>query len=500
MANLKALRQKIKNITDYSPELSQFNDQLDELINDAYYSLWTMKRWNFTTKLGTMRLHTDILPGTDTENNAGGTVTASINKGQRQVAFIAAIDRLHDPDIWEGQPIEIDTMEYTISKVLAGQVILLDRPFEGDTSVENSNWKIKKRFYDLPIDCLELLYLGHRDYPYVSVTGSQNPYGKSTAILPRREEDLDLRVDYTQSYAEGYITTPVQNIKPAEQLTLGQSNQAGADFQAGNFYEITWAFVKDGKVGALAEPQVYEVQANNTSIQILFKSYDDFNIVADTYNNKDQQPTQWEGYRKVVFWNKNFDRTTGERKGLPCWLYVTNGGSNRNESTYLEPMVVEDTVGTAHIIYTNQLDNGSQRYIEIDGQHQQIRPYPRPIGWDYEVDQVQSPPGTITVYHDYVREMVMRYMFKPQDLVLATDVPQMPYEFHQLIVYKALEDIYLKLGQQGLAATYEKKYMKEVNGLAKRYVDKIDQQVVRGRFHMSMGRPTYDGSSLRRLP
>jgi hypothetical protein len=91
-------------------------------------------------------------------------------------------------------------------------------------------------------------------------------------------------------------------------------------------------------------------------------------------------------------------------------------------------------------------------------------------------------------------------MFKPQDLVLATDVPQMPYEFHQLIVYKALEDIYLKLGQQGLAATYEKKYMKEVNGLAKRYVDKIDQQVVRGRFHMSMGRPTYDGSSLRRLP
>jgi len=187
MANLKALRQKIKNITDYSPELSQFNDQLDELINDAYYSLWTMKRWNFTTKLGTMRLHTDILPNTDTENNAGGTVTASINKGQRQVSFVAAIDRLHNPDIWEGQPIEIDTMEYTINKVLSGQFIILDRPFEGDTSTENSNWKIKKRFYDLPIDCLELLYLGHRDYPYVSVTGSQNPYGKSTAILPRRE-------------------------------------------------------------------------------------------------------------------------------------------------------------------------------------------------------------------------------------------------------------------------------------------------------------------------
>ena len=70
---------------------------------------------------------------------------------------------------------------------------MLDRPFDGDTSATNTQWKVKKRFYDLPEDCLELLYLGHRDYPYVSVTGSQNPYGKSTAILPRREEDLDLK-------------------------------------------------------------------------------------------------------------------------------------------------------------------------------------------------------------------------------------------------------------------------------------------------------------------
>ena len=78
-------------------------------------------------------------------------------------------------------------------------------------------------------------------------------------------------------------------------------------------------------------------------------------------------------------------------------------------------------------------------------------------------------------------------------------MPKMPFEFHQLIVYKALEDIYLKLGQQGLATTYERKYMKEINGLAKRYVDKIDQRVRRGQFHAGSGRPTYDGASLRRL-
>lgn len=502
MANLKALRQKVKNITDYSPELAQFNDQLDELLNDAYYCIWTMKRWNFSTELSTMRLHTDITASTDTENNTGNDVEANVIKGQRQVSLSADIDRLHDFDVWEGQPIEIDNMEYTISKLVDMKTILLDRPFEGTTSTKNTGWKIKKRWYDLPQNCLELLYLGHRDYPYVSVSGSQNPYGKSTAILPRREEDLDLRVDYTQSYAEAYITSPTLHIAPAEQLLTEDLESPTGEFQSGKYYEFAWAFIKDGKVGALSEPKVHKVSGNNKSIKITFKGWDDLSIIADSYNTLDASPTQWEGYRKVICWNKNFDQNTGERKGLPCWLYVVNGtnttSGTRNDPDYLKPVLRSDLVDTATLVKLDQLDNGSSRYIEIDGNHQQIRPYPRPVGFDFEVLQVKEL-GKIKVYHDYVREMVMRYMVKPKDLLLSTDVPAMPYEFHQLIVYKALEDIYLKLGQQGLAATYERKYMKEINNLAKRYVDKIDQRVVRGRFHMAYGRPTYDGTTLRRL-
>ena len=496
MANLKALRQKIKNITDYSPELQQFNDQLDELINDAYYSIWTMKRWNFGTKIDTMRFHTDILSTTDTENNSGNEVTLACTTGQRQVVLSANIDRLQNANIWEGQPFEIETMEYTISKIVDPKTILLETPYQGETQASTTNYKIKKRWYDLPEDCLELLYIGHRDYPYVSVSGSQNPYGKSTAIMPRREEDLDLRVDYTQSYAEAYIQAPSIAIAPAERLVATQNAIGTGQFQSGNFYEFTWAFVKNGKVGALAEPVIHEVTTNNSTIILTFKSWDDTIIQADTYNDKDQSPTQWEGYRKVVFWNKNFDKTSGERRGLPCWIAVINGGSNRNDPLYLNPINPNDTTAFVSIVYTNQLDNGSQRYIEIDGLHQQIRPYPRPVGWDFEVEK-NAQTG---VLHDYVREAIIRYQMKPQDLLLSTDVPQMPYEFHQLVVYKALEDIYLKLGQTGLATTYEKKYMKEINNLVKRYVDKIDQQVVRGRFQVAQGRMSYDGSSLRRLP
>ena len=70
----------------------------------------------------------------------------------------------------------------------------------------------------------------------------------------------------------------------------------------------------------------------------------------------------------------------------------------------------------------------------------------------------------------------MRIYKKPQDLLLSTDVPQMPYEFHQLIVYKALEDIYLKLGQQQLATTYERKYLKEITGLTDEQLNELTEK------------------------
>ena len=206
-----------------------------------------------------MRLHTDITTSTDTENSSGANITATVTKGERQVVLSHDIDRLHDMDVWEGQPMEIDNMEYTISKLVDMKTILLDKPFEGTTSATNKGWKIKKRWYDLPENCLELLYLGHRDYPYVSVSGSQNPYGKSTAILPVREEDVDLRVDYTQSYAEAYITSPTLHIANLEQLKIEELAAPTGEFQSNKYYEFAWAFIKDGKVGALSEPTIYKV-------------------------------------------------------------------------------------------------------------------------------------------------------------------------------------------------------------------------------------------------
>ena len=75
----------------------------------------------------------------------------------------------------------------------------------------------------------------------------------------------------------------------------------------------------------------------------------------------------------------------------------------------------------------------------------------------------------------------------------------MPYEFHQLIVYKALEDIYLKLGQEGLSTTYARRIENEMKELKKRYVDHIDSHVRRGQFSSGGRGVLYDMNSLKHL-
>lgn len=493
MANLRALREKIKNITDYSPDLQQYNEQIDELINDAYHYLWTTKRWTWAFKEYYFKFIPDITPQRSGRN-------ANVQKGSRLVQFSGTVERL-DANLFEGQPIEIQNYEYTISKVVSQTQILLDKQFHGTTNVDDVSWKIKRRFYDLPQDCIELLNLSHRDVPNSNGgTGRFPPYGKTIGLMPRRDEQLNLRMDYAASYAEAYVWSENKFIPPAETLSLVQTDQANG-FPFGTHLEVCWAFIKDGKIGALSEPKTIEftenLQAVSAGVQINFLSWDQQAIQADSFTNKDQTPSQWEGYRKKVFWNANFNRTTGERLGLPIWKEFNNGGVVRDSTNYLKAVIAEDTDASVTITNFNQIDNGNKIYIEYDGQHQRIRPYPRVDAWDEEVT-AQAEGVYAPVDKDLLREGVARYYYKPRLMGFDSDSPQMPNEFHQLIVYKVLETLYDKTGNISNSQAYRARYDREIKQLQKRYVDHVDSLVQRGQFQIgAYPRFYYDYASLK---
>ena len=230
--NLKSIRKQIKNITDYSPDLSAFNTQLDEIINNSYFSLWVMKQWSFTKKENFISFHPDIKPSRDTAN---GVPNANVIKGDRRVTLSAGIDRL--TSMWEGQPMSIQGREYIISKVVSPQEILLVEPFAGATAVDETEWVIKMRWYTLPSDLVSVQFMGMRQYPINSNTSY-----KYTAIQQRREEEVGLDADRVSDNANIYISGSPKVVMAGETLRLSDAVATGAVFPLNSYIEVCWCF------------------------------------------------------------------------------------------------------------------------------------------------------------------------------------------------------------------------------------------------------------------
>ena len=504
--NLTEIRNKIKSITDYSPELATYNEQLDLLINDAYNAIWTEKRWRFAQKVMFMDIWPDVVP----LQPDGTTKNAGVTNNRRRVTFSGIVRALDSyPYAWEGQIIEIQGRDYFIDQVISGTDIRLREPFRGTTNVDDTTWKIKHRFYDLPPDAIEILGLMHKDTP---AAGKIPPYGAVRGITARREEDLNLREDFTNFYAQAYIPYGTSNVPPAENLEAVVTGIAGS-IPASTSLELCWAFETDGgkKVGALSNSVIAKTGAQGTGgIQVKFLTFDGVAVQASAYvDGVDQIMNQFEGLRKRIYFNQNFNRTTGQRlPGLPVWREVTLGSTfvapgMPGLSTSEDPVRVPDTVATYTIVNLDQVNPGNKRYIDFDGLHLRFRPYPRPIGSDFVYLYTAGSGGENPVNNAperQFRQWECRYYRKPPRMGLQTDTPEFPIEFHQLVVYKVLHDIYSKHDNLSQAQNYQRKYDEEIKRLERRYVDSIDTNLIRQQFGIR-GRiwTPFDPSSLRRL-
>jgi hypothetical protein len=506
--NLTEIRNKVKSITDYSPELAPYNEQLDLLINDAYNAIWTEKRWKWAQKTIFMDIWPDVVP----LQPDGTTKNAGVVNNRRRVTFSGPVRALDSyPYQWEGQIIEIQGRDYFIDQVISGTEIRLRDPFRGTTNVDDLTWKIKHRFYDLPADAIEILGLVHKDTP---AAGKIPPYGAVRGITARREEDLNLREDFTNFYSEAYIPYGTSNVPPAENLEATTTEIVGA-IPNNTYLEFCWAFETDGgkKVGALSNSVIVKAgtpQGGPGGIQLKFITWDGVAVQAPTYaNDTDQVMNQFEGLRKRIYFNQNFNRSTGVRlAGLPVWREVTVGSTYVAPAfpgldTETDPVRVLDTSATYTVINLDQVNPGNKRYIDYDGLHLRFRPYPRPIGSDF-VYLFSSGQGGANPINNaperQFRQWECRYYRKPHRMGLQTDTPEFPIEFHQLVVYKVLHDIYSKHDNLSQAQNYKKKYDDEILRLEKRYVDSIDTNLIRQQFGVR-GRiyTPFDPSSLRRL-
>ena len=483
--NLSELRAKIKNVTDYLPENDEYDIQIDELVNDAYQRIWTGKRWTFAQKKTYINTYPDI-----THESTG--MVANVTDGQRQIIFPAGLvpGLQGNEEIYEGQIIEIQGREYTIDQIsgMATQAIRVREPLRATTTVADDTWIIKHRYYTLPSNTIELLSVSNRDVP----NGVPGITTKLACIDAPYEESANIREDSTSTYADSYILTPPTIVAAAEKLNVvvEEDGDPGAgDIPNSYWIEFCWAFYWDGgHIGPLSESftaqtdkggqggspllRLYPVSADNRSIQS-----PPYVAVTDVERNP------YEGYRKVFFYNSNYDHINGTRLGLPTWRMITN----KDEHT---PFLAEDEDDNITIRWMSELHQGNPRYEEHDGQHQRIRPYPRPQSTTNYEEHDENPERQFS-------QLETRYYYKPNLLTLNTDTPEMPYEMHSCIVNAALEHVFIKNGNASMAQLYTKRLAEDMKRLERRYTDRVDVQYQRGSFHSGQRAIRFDTASLK---
>lgn len=491
--NLKTIREKIKNVSDYSPEVLAYDNQMDSIINDAYYSIWTERRWEFAQKLSFMNVYPDIT------STRAGNITASTKDGQRIVTFSGLILGLHDTNehIWVGNIFEIGGREYTILKVYDDgtiTTIILTEPVRHKTTAatiaSQTDWIIKCRFYHMPHDMIEVFNLAHRDAPVPSTTGPNQ--GKAIGLSRRREEDLNLREDKTSNFAEAYITVPPIVIPSGEKLRMTVTDVGTSAINAGSFasnksYEFCWANISGGRMGPLSDPTIISTPSGVKFyfITAYWETWDDQYYAARAPNEAIiGMPRPFEGLKKVLYYNANFDDVTGARRGLPSWRAVTDFDRSATKNKEDDQMEFSDTSISGAVRHPQCLQPGSPLYKENDGIYERIRPYPRIDNADFTYPSVmRTYPGTSVLrIEEKFRQMECRYFFKPEKLLNRTDTPQMPFEFHSLIVYKALEDIFIKSGNTSLASHYAVRVALEIKKAERRYIQHTDVNYRRGQF------------------
>ena len=461
--NLRELRNAIQNLANLKPTNADHLLDIDNLINAAYLHVWHSKPWSFNQKV----VNFAVLPDMTYETEA---VSAEVNDFRRSVGFTGPIRAL--TNIWEGHWIELNGRDYEILKVVSTSEIQLKEPYRGATD-DITTWRFKMRNYALPSDLVSIVGLSHRDHPSTGTTRRHIP-----AMMPGTDEHLALSSDRSSTYADYYIPMPSIVIPPGEKLAETTPEEpTPCTLPANYYYEFAWAFRHNEWVGALSEPLVVKVATEESAAQAIGLSpytHDDTLVVTPAYNDDyDKQPNVWEGYRKILYVNVNYNHVTGERLGLPKWVVVTQYSGSISQYDH-NPYLLEDEESEWIIRYKEQVSPGNPAYIEVDGQYQVLRPFPRINGYDYHYDYgtIAIIGGTIYKPDVYWKQLELRYVYKPAPLARLTDTPEMPYETHQLIVSKALEDYYLKMGNASMSQVHRANYEKEAAKMAIKYTER----------------------------
>ena len=140
---LSEIREYIGNILDYQPSITSYQNQLNDIINENYFKLFSEKPFTFAQKQVLVDATKDLSLTTVTVIQNSATITTG---GAGQFPTDGSMD---------GQVIDILDVEYTVAWVASATVAYLTSAYVAASGTPDAT--VKYRYLDMPQDCVEIM-------------------------------------------------------------------------------------------------------------------------------------------------------------------------------------------------------------------------------------------------------------------------------------------------------------------------------------------------------
>lgn len=475
--NIKEARSRVQSITDHIPSSRSYTNSLDHMLNTSAQEIWSMKSWLFAQQMSELKLYPDI-------DYSTSNATLSLSNMGRIITFSTGIKDLaygFNHEHWEGQPIEIEGREYNIIAINSATELVLNEPYRGTTATGVTDWTIKHRFYGLPDDCGELMSFAQSDIPYAG-----NVVRVALNEPSLTDELYQLEHDRKSSHAEAIFHAPSLDIPSAGKIVVDPDDSVDTEaIPTGRYFEIAWSFEKAGRYGPIGEPLAFQAVSGATlycTFTVEFYTLDDQPVAYDPTNTTYlMTPTQYQGLRKVLWYNVNINPTNGNRLGVPVWVQVVQYSNDQFRGT---PLRVGWDVDQVEVLKLRSFDPSGKRYLPRTVQ--MIRPYPR-----VDLSSADYPQAVVSEGVNAPRERfnraIIRYYKTYSPSLMEYDEITLPSEFHNLVIYKTLVNLFMKLQDTNSAAFYQQKFDRELKPLLARYISSKDFVIQKQQWNTNSG-------------
>ena len=438
--NLSQMLSMAGSILDYSPDVPTYRAELRRFINEAYFS---NDVWLFAQREEYIEIQPDVSVTGMVLLTSGDTV--KLKDPTASAPFLSWMSGAIVEITAAGTPVSTLPVEVQVRSFIDGDNLLLEDKdgrdltpalFGGATGVAVT---IKQRFVDMPLDCVDVMSVTLR-FP----SQERQPFYNLTRW---EDESWMLNMDLVARPTNFVLAEDVVVTPPVIQPNCVNLGAVANTVPVAGDYDVVYLHEKGGRLSA---PSPNSTVTNFAATHGL--------SVTGMQNNGVNNSS---GLRKKVY-----IRTPQS----DAFYEVTNASEAESITT------ASGSGSGLGIPASYQLPK--HRMPEHDGIYKRIRMYPR-----------QDELLTITV----------RYLSRPPRLLDDGDVPGFPPEYHQLLVFRCCEQLFIKHGNGPLAELYRERGDAVLARMQKRYKTTRSQMLVKGNFAQSttMARPW---RTLRQLP